>query len=115
MISFKSFICESRQKNTQRKYRVSRRIRRSKGQIKVQRNVFVKNKALPNLKRYRLVKKGNKTPDLVRMSSQEIRHRSKRNPLRAKGFRKAKTAKKAQRLRKWRQSMSRRSSLGIKE
>lgn len=115
MISFKSFICESRQKNTQRKYRVSRRVRRVKGQIRVQRNVFVKNKALPSLKRYRLVKKGNKTPDLVRMTAQEIRHRSKRNPLRAKGFRKAKTGKKAQRLRKWRQSMNRRTTLRIKE
>lgn len=115
MISFKSFICESRQKNTQRKYRVSRRVRRVKGQIRVQRNVIVKNKSLPSLKRYRLVKQGNRTANLVRMSTQEIRHRSKRNPLRAKGFRKAKTAKKAQRLRKWRQSMNRRSSLGIKE
>lgn len=113
MISFKSFITESRQRNTRRMYRTSR-VRRVGGKIRVQRNVIMKNKSLPSLKAYRLVKQGNKSAKLVRMSPAERRNRSKRNPNRLRGFRKRRAKKNLIRNR-FMQTYRRRRSLGIKE
>ena len=100
MISFKSFIFENTKKPALRVRRVARRIRRNaKGQLIVQRNKRVRGS---NMKGFRLV-----GTSLRRMTAQEIRARSSRNPNRRRGFRKALT-KRSARLRKWKMSMSRR-------
>ena len=101
MKSFKSFIAETTKKAPGvRVRRVMRRIRRSsKGQIVVQRNKRVRGS---QMKGYRLIGTA-----LRRMTYQEKRARSKLNPARRRGFRKAKT-KSSQRLRRWKQSMTRR-------
>lgn len=100
MISFKSFISEAAKRPTPRIRRVTRRIRRNaKGQLIVQRNKRVRGSGM---KGFRLI-----GTTLRRMTAQEIRARSARNPNRRRGFRKALT-KRSARLRKWRQSMSRR-------
>jgi hypothetical protein len=100
MITFKSFIFEQTKPPATRIRRVARRIRRNaKGQLVVQRNKRVRGK---NMKGFKLV-----GTSLRRMTAQEIRARSSRNPNRRRGFRKSLT-KRAARLRKWRQSLSRR-------
>lgn len=108
MLRFRSFISEATTKRpAPRIRRVSRRIRRNaSGQIVVQRNLRVRGR---QLRGYKLVRIGD-SPTAVRvvkMSPSEIRKRSARNPNRRKGFRKI-AAKRAIRLRKWKQSMSRR-------
>lgn len=100
MITFKSFISESMKKPALRVRKVARRIRRNaKGQVVVQRNKRVRGS---NMKGFKLV-----GTTLRRMTAQEIRARSSRNPNRRKGFRRA-LSKRSTRLRKWRQSLSRR-------
>lgn len=100
MITFKSFISEQTKQPATRIRRVARRIRRNaKGQLVVQRNKRVRGK---NMKGFKLV-----GTSLRRMTAQEIRARSSRNPNRRRGFRKA-LSKRSARLRKWRQSLSRR-------
>jgi hypothetical protein len=107
MISFKTFLSENTKapkKAGARVMRIARRIRRNpKGQIVVQRNKRVRNK---KIKGYKLV-----GTQLRRMTAQEIRARSKKNPNRRMGFRRAKT-KSAQRLRRWKQSNARREGWG---
>lgn len=107
MISFKAFLSENTKaprKPGARVMRVARRVRRNaKGQIVVQRNKRIRNKAV---KGYKLV-----GTQLKRMTAQEIRARSGKNPKRRMGFRRAKT-KSAQRLRRWKQSNARRQGWG---
>lgn len=100
MISFKSFIAEAITKPALRVRKVVRRIRRNaKGQMVVQRNKRVRGS---KMKGFKLV-----GTTLRKMTAQEIRSRSSRNPNRRKGFRKA-LSKRSARLRKWKQSLSRR-------
>jgi hypothetical protein len=108
MISFKSFLSENtktlKKSAGARVMRVARRVRRNaKGQIVVQRNKKVRNR---KIKGYKLV-----GTQLRRMTAQEIRARSGKNPNRRMGFRRAKT-KSAQRLRRWKQSNARRQGWG---